>query len=136
MKKKDSTNKIDIVNRSPILSEKTIVFIIIAVVSASILFTGKLYRSNKLEIEKTNIVTAQIVEVGTRWSGGTRLSKKGYIKFQYKANDGKVSGTLESLHIRDNLNQYHVGDCIELIINSENKEIFKWNELKGSFKCP
>jgi hypothetical protein len=136
MKKNDSSNKIDIVKRSPFLSEKTIAFIIIAVVSASILFTGKLYRSNKLEKEKTNIVTAQIIEVGTRWGGGTRLSKKGYIKFQYTANDGKISGSIESFQIRDNLNQYHVGDCIELTINSENKEIFKWNELKGSFKCP
>lgn len=136
MKKSDSSNKNDIVKRWPFLSEKTISFIIIAVVSASILFAGKLYRNNKLEKEKTIIVTAQIVELGTRWGGGTRLNNKGYIKFQYTSNEGNVSGFIESFQIRDNLNQYHVGDCIELTINLENKEIFKWNELKGSFKCP
>ena len=30
---------------------------------------------------------------------------------------------------------YQVGDCIELLVSTENENIWEWDESKGTFKC-
>jgi hypothetical protein len=110
-------------------------FIIIVSVCAIILITGRTYRNSKLTYGKTETVTAQIIDVGTRWRGGTRLSKKGYIKFVYIVNGNKVINSIDSFHIRDNIEQYRIGNCIELLVSLENENVYKWNKSKGTFKC-
>lgn len=117
------------------LSSNTLTFIIIVGVCAIILIMGRAYRNSKLAYGKTEIVTAQIIDVGTRWRGGTRLSKKGYIKFVYFVNGNKVINSIDSFYILDNLEQYQIGDCIELLVSLENENVYKWNESKGTFKC-
>lgn len=37
--------------------------------------------------------------------------------------------------IDENIEQYQIGDCIELLISLEDENVYKWNESKGTFKC-
>lgn len=117
------------------VSSNVLAFIIIVGVCATILIIGRTYRNSKLTHGKTETVTAKIIDVGTRWRGGTRLSKKGYIKFVYFINGNKVINSIDSFHIRDNIEQYRIGDCIELLVSLENENVYKWNKSKGTFKC-
>lgn len=90
----------------------------------------------KLENDNTEIVAAKIIDVGIRRRGGIGVKTKiGYIKFRYSINGKEVTHFSDSFHIRDNIEQYRIGDCIELLVSLENENVYKWNESKGSFKC-
>ena len=111
---------------------------------ATIIFVGFLtfygiktiYNKYKLENKKTEIVFAKIIDVGTRTRGGLGVKPKiGYIKFRYFVKGKEFIRFSESFHIRDNIEQYRVGDCIEILISLENENIYKWNKSKGTFKC-
>ena len=95
-----------------------------------------IYTKYRLEDGKTEIVVAEIIDVGTRRRGGLGAKPKiGYIKFRYFIKGKEVIHSSESFRIRDNIEQYCIGDCIELLVSLENKNVYKWNELKGTFKC-
>ena len=84
----------------------------------------------------TKIVYAEIIDAGIRTPGGRGAKTKiGYIKFRYFIKGKEVIHSSESFHIRDNIEQYRIGDCIELMVSLENENIYKWNESKGTFKC-
>lgn len=117
------------------VSSNTLASIIIIGICAIILVIGTTYRSHKLSCCKTETVTAQIIDVGTRWRGGSRLSKKGFIKIAYFINGKKTVRYIDSIKILDNMDNYRIGDCIELLISLEDENIYKWNEVKGTFKC-
>ena len=95
-----------------------------------------MYTKHILENEKTVIVSAKIIDVRTRLRGGLGAkSKIGYIKFRYFVNGKEFTRSSESFHIRDNIGQYQVGDCIELRVSLENENVYEWNKSKGTFKC-
>ena len=105
---------------------------------AFLIFYGinTMYTKHILEKEKTLIVSAKIIDVGTRTRGGLGAkSKIGYIKFRYFVNGKEFTRSSESFHIRDNIGQYQVGDCIELRVSLENENVYEWNKSKGTFKC-
>lgn len=117
------------------VSSNTLASIIIIGICAVILVIGTTYRNHKLSCCKTETVTAKIIDVGTRWRGGTRLSKKGFIKIVYFINGKKTVRYIDSVEILDNMDIYRIGDCIELLISLEDENIYKWNKSKGAFKC-
>lgn len=95
-----------------------------------------IYTKHKLENKETEIVFAEIIEVGTRTRGGLGTKPKiGYIKFRYFVKGKEIIHFSESFQIRDNIEQYRIGDCIELVISLEDENIYKWNKSKGTFKC-
>jgi hypothetical protein len=117
------------------ISSNTLAIIIIAVICAVVLFIGNRYRNYLLNSENTEVVSAKIIDVGTHYRGGTRLRYEGYIKFQYYINGKDIINSYSSISIRDKINQYHIGDCIELKVSLENEHIYEWNEEKGAFDC-
>ncbi len=117
------------------VSSKTLSFIVIAGICSMILIIDKTYRNYKLTRNETEIVTAKILDVGTRWRGGTRLNKMGYIKFAYFINKKEITHTIYSFKIRDEIDKYYIGDCIELLVSLKNENVYEWNEEKGTFKC-
>lgn len=95
-----------------------------------------IYTKYQFENGKTKIVFAEIIDVGTKTRGGLGVKPKiGYIKFRYFIKGKEVIHFSESFHIRDNIEQYRIGDCIELLISLEDENIYKWNKSKGTFKC-
>jgi|GEM_PF-2381134 hypothetical protein len=95
-----------------------------------------IYTKHKLENGKTEIVFAEIIDAGIRTPGGLGVkSKVGYIRFRYFNNGKEVIRSTESFEIRDNIEQYRIGYCIELLISLEDENIYKWNKSKGTFKC-
>lgn len=95
-----------------------------------------MYTKHLLENERTLIVSAKIIDVGTRTRGGLGVkSKIGYIKFRYFVKGKEFTRFSESFQIRDNIGQCQVGDCIELRVSLENENVYEWNKSKGTFKC-
>jgi hypothetical protein len=108
------------------------------ILAVFLIFYGinKIYTKHKLVNERSEIVFAKIIDVGTRTRGGLGVkSKIGYIKFRYFIKGKEIIHFSESFYIRDNIEQYRVGDCIELLISLEDENIYKWNRSKGTFKC-
>lgn len=97
---------------------------------------NSMYTKHKLENQKTEIVSAEIIDVGIRTRGGLGVKPKiGYIKFRYFIKGKEIIHFSESFHIRDNIEQFRIGDCIELLISLEDERIYQWNKTKGTFKC-
>lgn len=97
---------------------------------------NSMYTKHKLENQKTEIVSAEIIDVGIRTRGGLGVKPKiGYIKFRYFIKGKEIIHFSESFHIRDNIEQYRIGDCIELLISLEDERNYQWNKTKGTFKC-
>lgn len=93
-----------------------------------------IYTKHKLENGKTEIVFAEIIDAGIRTRGGLGAKPKiGYIKFRYFIKGKEVIHFCEPI---DNPKQYQIGDCIEVLISLEDENIYKWNESKGTFRCP
>jgi hypothetical protein len=91
---------------------------------------------DKLAEENNNIVTAEIVDVGTeaRKILGIKL-KIGYVKFRYYIGKKEKYHIVESFKIRDEIEKYNIGDCIEVKINLEDSNVWEWNEERGTFQC-
>ncbi len=97
----------------------------------------RIYVNNKLEKGKTEIVCAEIIDVGIKMRGGLGIkSKIGYVKFRYFVNGREVVHSSESFQIRDNIEKYQIGYCIEILASLEDENVYKWNELREPFKCP
>ena len=97
---------------------------------------NSMYTKYKLDNQKTEIVSAEIIDVGIRTRGGLGVKPKiGYIKFRYFIKGKEIIHYSESFNIRDNIEQYQIGDCIELLISLEDERIYQWNKSKGTFKC-
>ena len=114
------------------------VFVATIIFVAFFIFYGinTIYTKHKLEYGETEIVFAEIIDAGIRTPGGLGVkSKVGYIRFRYFNRDKEVIRSTESFEIRDNIEQYRVGYCIELLISLEDENIYKWNKSKGTFKC-
>lgn len=95
-----------------------------------------IYKNHNLKDDNTEVVVAKIIDVGSRKRGGRGIkSEIGYIKFRYFIKEKEFIHLSESFHIRDNIEQYHIGDCIEVLVSLEDERVYKWNEEKGSFKC-
>lgn len=114
--------------------------VLVATIIFIVLFTfygiNRMYTKHILENGKTVIVSAKIIDVGTTTRGGLGVkSKIGYIKFRYFVKGKEFTRLSKSLYIRDNIEQYQIGDCIELRVSLENENVYEWNKSKGPFKC-
>jgi hypothetical protein len=95
-----------------------------------------IYSHYLFENGDTAIIVAEIIDVGTRRRGGLGVKPKiGYIRFKYNINGKEITHSAESFYIRDNIDKYHIGECIELLVSLEDEDIYKWDESKGTFKC-
>lgn len=131
-KKKKNNNKKGIVIFGIRISSDNLIATIIAMFGF-ILIGIKEYQ---LKNHDTEIVAAEILDVGIRRRGGVGVKPKiGYIKFRYFIKEKEVIHFTSSSYIRDNIEQYRIGDCIEVLVSLENKNVWKWNKEKGSFKC-
>ena len=109
------------------------IFLIITITIAEI---WNNYRNKILESEKNIVVNAEIIEVGKRHRGGLGLTQTvGYIWFKYYIEDKEFIREYESLDLKNELEKYHIGDCIEILVSQEYDDIYRWNKSKGSFKC-
>lgn len=118
------------------IDENNFTALIIGIVISTILGVSSIYKKNKLEHGRTALVCAEIMDVGIRTPGGLGAkSEIGYIKFRYFINGEEITHFAESFYIKHNIELYHVGDCIEVLVSLENKNIWKFDESKGSFKC-
>jgi hypothetical protein len=97
---------------------------------------GRLHYNNVLSHGKTEIVSAKIIDVGIWRRGGLRKHERGYIKVVYFMNGKEIKDTFEDISIRDHIENYQIGDCIELLVSLEDEDIHRWNKSKGTFKCP
>ncbi|MDR1671619.1 MAG: hypothetical protein LBR57_03775 [Alistipes sp.] len=94
------------------------------------------YENDTLKNGKSAIVAAEIIDVGIRRRPGLGLkSRVGYIKFRYYIYGKEITHWQESFKIRENIEQYKIGDCIELWISLDDENVFEWNKSKGTFKC-
>lgn len=94
------------------------------------------HRKNLLENGNTIVVNAEIVDVGKRTPGGLgSRSKVGYIKYKYYIENKMFIRAYESFYISNNIEKYHIGDCIEVIVSLDDEEVYEWNKSKGTFKC-
>lgn len=117
------------------ISEDTLVAIVAVTIGAIISIVGLIRRDYKLTNGETRMVTARITEVGTRRKGGRGWGETGYIKCEYFINKKKYSRSLTSLYVRDNIEQYRIGECILLLVSLEDESVYDWDDKKGSFKC-
>ena len=94
------------------------------------------HRKNLLENGNTIVVNAEIVDVGKRTRGGLGFRPKvGYIKYKYYIENKMFIRAYESFYISNNIEKYHIGDCIEVIVSLDDEEVYEWNKSKGTFKC-
>jgi hypothetical protein len=133
---KASNNKYKKTNPKKKLNNGFLVAIIILVVFSIYYVIHTTYNNHYIENHRTEIISAKIFKVGVRHRGGLGTkSEIGYIKFKYIVKGEEFISSSESFQIRDEIEKYKVGDCIELKVSLENKNIYKWNEEKGTFKC-
>ena len=134
--KKKAKNSNSIIIWGIKINSSVLVAIIIFIVFLVFAGVRTIYTKHKLEDGKTEIIVAEIIDIGTRRRGGLGVKPQiGYIRFRYFIKGKEVIHSFESFHIRDNIEQYQIGDCLELLVSLENKNIYKWNESKGTFKC-
>ena len=118
------------------INNSVLVAAIILIVFSAYYRIHTMYDKHYLEDGQTEIICAEIIDVGVRHRGGLGVKNKvGYIKFRYFIRGEEFISSSESFEIRENIKQYRVGDCIELIVSLEKKNIKRWNESKGTFKC-
>lgn len=118
------------------IDENNFAVLIIGIVIFTMLGVSRIYDNNKLEHGRTELVCAEIIDVGIRTPGGLGVKNEvGYIKFRYYINGEEIIHFIESFDIKHNITLYHVGDCVEVLVSLENKNVWRWNESKGSFKC-
>lgn len=113
------------------IGDDVIVMLIIFLIGL-LMYCEKTY---KLNHGKTVVVYAKIIDVGTMNRPGIGIHRIGYIKFGYHINGKYVIKSSSSFQIMHNLEQYHVGDCIELLIKPKDENCWEWNKSKGTFKC-
>lgn len=90
-----------------------------------------IYVNQKLSGDVETVI-AEVTDVFYA-SNGRRLW--GYqMKYKYHL-DGKDYFEKTALQ-DDEVSTIHVGDCIEVIVSLDDKNVQKWNASKGSFKCP
>lgn len=118
------------------LSKDIFVSVVFFAIFFAITGVHTIYTKHKLDHGETEIVVAEIIDKGIRRRGGLGVKPQiGYIKFRYFIRGKEVIRSSESFQIRDNIEQYRVGDCIELLVSSEDVNIYKWNKSKGTFNC-
>ncbi|MDR1671620.1 MAG: DUF3592 domain-containing protein [Alistipes sp.] len=94
------------------------------------------YKEYVLRYGDTEVVVAKIIDVGIKKRAGRGYrGKTGYMKFRYSIKGKEVTRFISSSEIRDHMECYRIGDCIEVLVSLENENFIKWNEAKGSFKC-
>ena len=91
-------------------------------------------RTYKLKYGKTKVVYAEIIDVGIKNRPGLGLHTIGYIKFRYEIDCKEIVQEATSFQIMHNLELYHIGDCIEVLVSLDG-HFFEWNESTGTFKC-
>ena len=118
------------------IDENNFAALIIGIAIFTMLGVSRIYDNNKLEHGRTELVCAEIIDVGIRTPGGLGVKNEvGYIKFRYYIENREFTQFTSSFQIKKYINRYHVGDCIEVLVSLENKNVWRWNESKGSFKC-
>lgn len=94
------------------------------------------YSNYILEYGKTEVVEAKIIDVGIRSRGGRGMKAPiGYVRFRYIVNGKEITHSTGSVYIRENIERYRIGECIEVLVSLENKNIFRWNMDSYSFRC-
>ena len=116
------------------IKEETFGSLIVALIILVFFGSFFLYEKYKLKYGETEVVYAEIMDVGigTRGAHSTVI---GYIKFRYYINGKEIIHWCSSYDIKENIEMYNVGDCIEVLASTENENVFEWNESKGTFKC-
>ena len=110
-----------------------VIFVVLIIFLLGLLIRG--VRTHKLKYGKTKVVYAEIIDVGITKQAGRRASKIAYIKFRYNLNGKEATHFLHFFQLEETLEQYHIGDCIEVLVSLENENFWRWNESKGTFKC-
>ena len=116
------------------IKEETFGSLIVASIILVIFGSFFLYEKYKLKYGETEVVYAKIMDVGIR-GRGPNSARTGYIKFRYYINGKEIIQWYTSFYIKENIEMYQVGDCIELLVSTENEKIWEWDESKGTFKC-
>ncbi len=116
------------------IKEETFGSLIVALIILVIFGSLFLHNKFKLKYGKTEVVYAEIMDVGIGTRGGHSIVI-GYIKFKYYINGKEIIHWCSSYDIKENIEMYNVGDCIEVLASTENENVFEWNESKGTFKC-
>lgn len=116
------------------IKEDTFGSLIVASIILVIFGSLFLHKKFKLKYGKTEVVYAEIMDVGIGHRG-PNSPKIGYIKFRYYINGKEIIHWCSSYDIKENIEMYNVGDCIEVLASTENENVFEWNESKGTFKC-
>ena len=116
------------------IKEETFGSLIVASIILVIFGSLFLHKKFKLKYGKTEVVYAEIMDVGIGHRG-PNSPKIGYIKFRYYINGKEIIHWCSSYDIKENIEMYNVGDCIEVLASTENENVFEWNESKGTFKC-
>ncbi len=116
------------------IKDETFGSLIVALIILVIFGSLFLHNKFKLKYGKTEVVYAEIMDVGIGTRGGHSI-EIGYIKFKYYINGKEIIHWCSSYDIKENIEMYNVGDCIEVLASTENENVFEWNESKGTFKC-
>jgi hypothetical protein len=112
------------------ISENNLFAFILCVIIVLVMIYRTLYVSHKLSTN-TEAFIAVVVDI-YRANHGQRLW--GYemkYKYKYRGRDLYRSTALQ----KDELDNIHIGDCIEIIVSLEDAKVQKWNKSKGTFKC-
>ena len=116
------------------IKEETFGSLIVALIILVFFGSFFLHKKYKLKYGETEVVYAKIMDVGIR-GRGPNSARTGYIKFRYYINGKEIIQWYTSIYIKENIEMYQVGDCIELLVSTENEKIWEWDESKGTFKC-
>ena len=116
------------------IKEDTFESLIVALIILVFFGSFFLHKKYKLKYGETEVVYAKIMNVGLR-GRGPNSARTGYIKFRYYINGKEIIHWCSSYDIKENIEMYNVGDCIEVLASTENENVFEWNESKGTFKC-
>ena len=114
------------------------ILVALAIIFISLAVTMPINNHRKKLLEKGNveIVNAEIIDVGMRTPSGLGArSSVGYIKYKYYIENKMFIRHSESFYISNNIENFHIGDCIEVVVSLDDEDVYQWNKSKGTFKC-
>ena len=108
---------------------------IICVIITICLSIWLFYRKDKLDNGNNIIVNAKIIEVYKRPSTkGRQISLEPELKCKYYLQGIEYTKTFGFSEKLWKTNSIRIGDCIEIKINTENKQIYEWNKKKETLR--
>ena len=60
--------------------------------------------------------------------GGRRMLW-GYIRLEYFINSKKIIKDINYIEL-DKIDNFHIGDCVEVLVSLDDENVYKWNDEK------